>query len=110
MDIEESIYRDLSYVKSLEALSTLIEETAEGHPYTMRFYVGDDEPIIEITRTRPETPDEEMRRQKMERSKKESQKINAMQDQRRAEVERILGNLTLEDLRKCQPLTKEETA
>lgn len=36
----------------------------------------------------------------MERSKKESQKINAMQDQRRAEVERILGNLTLEDLRK----------
>ena len=110
MDIKESFYSELTYVGSLEALITLIEETAEGHPYTMRFCACDDEPAIAIIRTRPETPDEEMRRQKMERSKKESQKINAMQDQRRAEVERILGNLTLEDLRKCQPLTKEETA
>ena len=110
MDIEEQVYRDLSYIRSLEALITLIEETAEGHPYTMRFYAEDDGPVIEITRTRPETPEEEMRRQKIEMSAAEKREWAVLQAQRRDEMTRILGNLTLEELRKCQPLTKEETA
>ena len=95
MDIKETIERDLSYVASLEELIMFIEETAEGHPYTMRFYAEGDEPIIEVTRTRPETPEEEMRRQKIEMSAADS----ALQAQRRAEVDRILNQFTLEELR-----------
>ena len=114
MDIKETIERDLSCVGSLEALTTIIEETAEGHPYTITFVVEDDydgpKPVVKITRTRPETPDEEMRRQRKERSMEEQRKRDTLQAQRRAEVERILNSLTLEELRKCQPLTKEETA
>ena len=104
MDIKETIERNLTYVGSLEALSTLIEETAEGHPYTIVFGTEDDyhgvvNPIIQVTRTRPETPDEEMRRQEMERSTEEQRELDIFRAQRQAEVDRILNQFTLEELR-----------
>lgn len=104
MDIKETIERDLTYVGSLEALITLIEETAEGHPYTIVFgtepdYHGVTNPVIQVTRTRPETPEEEMRRQKMEMSAEEQRELDIFRKQRQAEVDRILNQFTLEELR-----------
>ena len=104
MDIKETIERDLTCVESLEDLITLIEETAEGHPYTITFgteadYDGVTNPIIQVTRTRPETPEEEMRRQKIEMTAAEKREWAVLQAQRRDEMTRILGNLTLEELR-----------
>ena len=65
----------------------------------MRFDAEDNRLFVEIIRTRPETPEEEMRRQKMEMSAAEKRELDIFRKQRQAEVDRILNQFTLEELR-----------